>query len=134
MKTLFNSLLVAFTLTVVTCSASWAESNKPIGRPKNVAAFQSGMYTTAEGKLRIALDKQTGGSVVIRLTNQAGTDLFVEQVGQRQQTARLLLDISALPDGLYQVVITNGVETTKQALTLATTRQTIAVSRLVAFN
>ncbi|GAB3911977.1 hypothetical protein GCM10028803_54490 [Larkinella knui] len=133
MKTLFKSLLVAFTLTVVTFSTSWAESNKPIGKPKNAAAFQSSLYTTAEGKLQIALDKQTGGSVVVRLKNSAGTDLFIQQIGKRQQVARMRLDVSALPDGVYQVVISNGVETTTQELTLAT-QQPSATARLVAFN
>ncbi|GAB3904559.1 hypothetical protein GCM10028803_34160 [Larkinella knui] len=130
MKTLLKSLLVAFTLTVVTFSVSQAASNKPI-RPTKVAAFQTALFTTAEGKLQIAVDKETGGAVVVRLRNTAGTDLFVQQVGKRHQTARMRLDISALPDGLYQVVISNGLENVKYALTLATQEPRVP-TRLIA--
>ncbi|WP_133299908.1 hypothetical protein [Larkinella punicea] len=72
MKTLIKSLLVAFTLTAVTFSASIAESHKPIGKPKNAAAFKSSMYTNNEGKVQIAIKKQTGGTVEVRLTNARG--------------------------------------------------------------
>ncbi|GAB3914878.1 hypothetical protein GCM10028803_60940 [Larkinella knui] len=134
MKTLIKSLLVAFTLTAVTFSTSWAESNKPIGKPKNAVAFQSSMYTTNAGKVQIAVNKQTGGKVEVRLTNSAGKEVFVQSIGKRQEAARLRLDVSALPDGVYQVAISNGVETTTQELTLATTPVTHAAPRLVAFN
>ncbi|WP_138991154.1 T9SS type A sorting domain-containing protein [Larkinella sp. C7] len=134
MKTLIKSLLVAFTLTAVTVSASVADTNKPAGKPKTAAAFKSSMYKTMEGKIQIALQKETGGTVFVRLTNSAGKEFFVQQFGKRQEAARVRLDVSALPDGVYQVAISNGVETTTQELTLATSPQTQAASRLVAIN
>jgi hypothetical protein len=135
MKTLIKSLLVTFTLTLVSFTLAQAETNKPVVQPKKAAAFQSGIYTTAEGKLQISLDKQTGGTVVVRLKNSAGADLFVQQIGKRQQVARLRLDVSDLPDGAYEVAITNGVETTTQTLTLATQKPSKIIStRFVAFN
>ncbi|GAB3897358.1 hypothetical protein GCM10028803_15770 [Larkinella knui] len=134
MKTLIKSLLVAFTLTAVTFSTSVAEINKPIGKPRNATAFQSSMYTTIEGKVKIAVKKQTGGKVEVRLTNSTGKEFFVQSIGKRQEAARLSLDVSALPDGVYQVTISNGVETTTQELTLATTPVVQAAPRLVAFN
>ncbi|GAB3896860.1 hypothetical protein GCM10028803_14700 [Larkinella knui] len=133
MKTLIKSLLVAFALTAVTCAVSQAETNQPNGQPKKIAAFQSSLYTTTEGKIQIALHKETSGKVLVRLTNRAGTEFFAEQIGKRRQAARLRLDVSALPDGVYQVSISNGVQTTTQELTLAT-RQTKAAPRLVAVN
>ncbi|RCR67480.1 hypothetical protein [Larkinella punicea] len=54
----------------------------------------------------------------------------MQQVGKRQEAARLSLDVSALPDGVYQVEISNGVETTTQELMLAT-QQLATVSRFV---
>ena len=127
MKTLIKSLLIAFTLTAVTFSASLADPNQP----KKATAFQSSMYTNVEGKLQIAVKKETGGSVEVRLTNSAGKAFFVQQLGKRQEAARLSLDVSALPDGVYQVEISNGVETTTRELTLAT-QQPATVSRFVA--
>ncbi|MGA0555855.1 T9SS type A sorting domain-containing protein [Larkinella sp. VNQ87] len=119
MKTLVNTLFVAFALTFASFTVSQADINSPAGRPKKVAAFQTGMYTTTEGKLHVALQKEAGGSVVVRLTNQKGDALFVQEYGKREQAARLRLDVSDLPDGVYQLSITNGVETTTKTVTLA---------------
>jgi hypothetical protein len=134
MKTLIKSLIVAFTLTLITFSASLAETHKPIGRPKNVASFKSSIYTTNEGKVQIALNKESGGSVMVRLTNKAGAEFFVQQFGKRQQASRLRLDVSALPDGIYQIAISNGVETTTYGLTLGTSHLKTTPTRLIAFN
>ncbi|RRB06743.1 T9SS type A sorting domain-containing protein [Larkinella rosea] len=135
MKTLIKSLLVAFTLTAVTFSASVAETSNPARKPKNAAAFQSSLFTTIDGKVQIAVQKETGGTVEIRLTNHAGQAFFVQQVGKRQEAARFRLDVSSLPDGVYQVAISNGVDTATQELTLATQQsKPVAPVRLVAVN
>ena len=134
MKTLSKSLLVAFLLTLTSVSVTKADVYMSFVHPKKPVTFQSGMYTTNEGKLRIALNKQTGGAVQIRITNQAGADVFSQQIGKNRQSARLLLDVRNLPDGVYQVSITNGAETTTQELTLATTPQVTATPRLIAFH
>ncbi|WP_138989590.1 T9SS type A sorting domain-containing protein [Larkinella sp. C7] len=133
MKTLVKSLLVAATLTLTTFAVSQAEPGKPVAKPKNTAAFQSSMYTNLAGKLQIAVKKETAGTVVVRLVDKAGKEVFVQQVAKRRPAARLSLDVSALPDGVYQVEISNGVETTTQALTLAT-QQPVAAPRFVAIN
>ncbi|GAB3319032.1 hypothetical protein GCM10027299_11220 [Larkinella ripae] len=131
MKTLVNFLLVALTLGCF--SRAQAETHKPIGGPKKAAAFQTGIYTTSEGKLQIALRKQTGGTVRIRLVNSAGVELLYHKIGKRREATRLRLDVSALPDGLYRVEITNGLETTTREVTLAATHASVA-PRLIAIN
>lgn len=133
MKTLIKPLLIAFSLFVLTGSAALAGTVTSPNRPKAVATYQSGIFTTAEGKLQIALNKQTGGWVDIRLTNAAGKVLFVQQVSKHQTEARLRLDVSNLPDGTYELTITNGRDTTRQALTLATPKHS-EPNRLIALN
>ncbi|RRB02667.1 hypothetical protein [Larkinella rosea] len=133
MKTLIKSLFVAFSLTLVSFSVSNADINKPIGRPKNAVSFQRGIYTTSEGKLQIALNKQTGGTVEIRLVDQKGNEVFFQKIGKRQQAVRLRLDVSSLTDGDYQVVITNGFDTTVNDLTIATKPAHVA-NRMIAVN
>ncbi|MFD2574386.1 T9SS type A sorting domain-containing protein [Spirosoma soli] len=133
MKTLIKPLLVAFVFVLINFNAAQAETTTPISKPKSAVAYQSGIYTTADGKVQIALDKQTGGMVEIRLTNAAGKVLFTQQVGKNQTAARVRLDVSALPDGTYQLEVTNGVDTTHHALTLATPEPS-KPSRQVALN
>ncbi|GAB3891762.1 hypothetical protein [Spirosoma agri] len=132
MKTLINSLLVAFTVSLVTVSASLAEVN-PGSRSTAVATYKTGIYVTAEGKLNVALDKETNGIVDIKLKNDAGKVLFVQHMGKKEKVARISLNISELPDGAYQLEMSNGVETTTQTITLATQQHTVP-NRLVAIN
>ncbi|WP_080238600.1 hypothetical protein [Spirosoma rigui] len=132
MKTLVKSLLVAFTLTAVTFSASWATTN-PGTRPSAVAAYKTGIYTTVSGKLHVSLDKETTGAVDIKLMNQDGTVLFAQRLTKKEKVARLSFNLNELPDGNYRLAITNGVDTTTQIITLATPQPSLT-SRLVAVN
>ncbi|WP_077924150.1 T9SS type A sorting domain-containing protein [Spirosoma sp. 209] len=130
MKTLIASLALALSLTVASVAPA---SANPITRPArsaSVASYQSGVYTTAEGKVQIGLDKQPGGKVSIRLVNSQGQEVYQEQVGKRQQQVRLRLDVSGLPDGSYTLLISNGVETTTHALTIATAQPSESTRRI----
>ncbi|RAJ93160.1 putative secreted protein (Por secretion system target) [Larkinella arboricola] len=129
MKALFNTLLIALTLTAASFNTVQADPNKP----KKAAAFQTGIHTTAEGKLQVAVQKETSSAVVVRLLNANGQEVFAQQIGKRQEAVRLRMDVSNLPDGVYQVAISNGVETTTKEVTL-TTKQIEAAPRLVAVN
>ncbi|MGA0555853.1 T9SS type A sorting domain-containing protein [Larkinella sp. VNQ87] len=131
MKTLVNTLFVAFVLTFASFTVSNADIHKPAGRPKKVAAFQTGMYPTTSGKLQIMVEKQAGGPVEVRLTNPAGDVLFVQKVGKRQQSVRLSLDVRNLPDGVYQVAITNGDETKTQNVSLSTQQPSAPIRSVV---
>ncbi|GAB3915664.1 hypothetical protein [Larkinella terrae] len=129
MKTLVKLPLVALLLTFVAFAPSFA-TNRPTPAAKN-AAYQTSLYTDAQGKLRVAVDKETGGAVEVRLVNPEGKEFFVQEIGKRQKTARLALDISELPDGAYRVVFTNGVDTQVNNVTLATQKPNFA-TRLIA--
>jgi len=135
MKALIKPLLVAFSLTLVSLSTSFADTTASPSKADTAvaAAYKSGLYTNAEGKLNIAVEKETNGTVEIRMTNSAGKELFAQRVGKRQKMARLRIDVSALPDGIYQVSISNGVDTTVHHLTLAT-QQPSVTARQIALN
>ncbi|RYC68337.1 T9SS type A sorting domain-containing protein [Spirosoma sordidisoli] len=130
MKTLITAFVVALSLTVASVAPASANPITRPTRPASVASYQSGVYTTAEGKVQIGLDKQLGGKVSIRLVNSQGKELYQEQVGKRQQQVRLRLDVSSLPDGSYTVEISNGVETTSHALTIATAQPSESTRRI----
>ena len=132
MKMLIKPLLIAFCLSAVSFSVSLAETN-PIGRPKAVASYKTGIYSTLAGKLNIALDKETTSSVDVRLKSETGKVLFFQRITKQEKACRLRLDMSDLPDGVYQVEITNGIETTIHNVTIST-KQPSVPSRLVAIN
>lgn len=128
MKTFIKPLLLVIALGVVTLSTA-----KPIIRPTVVASYKTGIYTTTDGSLRIALDKQTGGAVDILLKNASDKVIYSQHLTKSQSKFRTLLNLKTLPDGVYQIEITNGVETTKHTVTLST-QPPVTPSRLVAIN
>ena len=135
MKTLIKSLALAFSLAVVTSAASFANTTEanPIGRPSSAASYKSAIYTTVSGKLNIALDKETGGAVDIKLKNVEGAVVYTQHIGKNESKYRTRLNLSELPDGVYQVEITNGVDVTTHSVTLST-QQPNTPARVVALN
>lgn len=129
MKTLIKSLALALTLGVATSAATFAEVN-----PGTTAvSYQSAVYTTVSGKLSIALDKQKGGTVDVSLKDAEGKVVYARHLGKNESQYRTRLNLIDLPDGVYQVEITNGVETTSHKVTIAT-KQPVAPSRVIALN
>jgi len=131
MKTLIKSLAVAFSLALVTTLGSVAEANP--GRPANAVSYKAGIYTSVDGKLNIALDKQTGGAVDIRLKDTTGQVIYAQHVSKNDTKYRTRLNLSELPDGTYQVEVTNGVETTSHTINLTTQKPTTP-NRVIALN
>ena len=132
MKTLIKTLALALSLGVVTSVATFANTN-PGGNPAMVASYKSGIYTTVDGKLNVSINKQTGGAVDVRLKTTDGKVLYSQHLGKHDSTYRTRLNMSELPDGNYQVEITNGVETTTQTVTISTP-QPETPSRIITMN
>ncbi|UFH54318.1 T9SS type A sorting domain-containing protein [Spirosoma sp. KNUC1025] len=124
MKTLIKSFALALSLSFVASIASTTEA-KPIVRPTSAATYKTGVYTTVHGQLNIALDKEVGGAVDVRLKSADGQVLYSKHLGKKDQTYRTRLNLSDLEDGVYQLEITNGVETTTQNITLSTTKPSV---------
>ncbi|MVM40624.1 T9SS type A sorting domain-containing protein [Spirosoma sp. HMF3257] len=129
MKTLIKSLALALSLGFVTSAASFAELNPGT----TAASYKSAVYTTITGQLSIALDKQTGGAVDVSLKDAEGKVVYSRHLGKNESKYRTRLNLSELSDGVYQVEITNGVETTTHKVTIAT-HQPVTPSRVIALN
>ena len=121
MKTLIKPLFLALSLSIVAVSISEAKPVRPAA-----ASFKTGIYSSVSGKLNIALDKQTGGSVDIQFRNSAGEKLYSQHLGKKDTAFRTRLNLEDLADGEYVLEITNGVETTRQTITLKTQQPTVA--------
>ncbi|MBD2699875.1 hypothetical protein IC229_04460 [Spirosoma sp. BT702] len=134
MKTLIKSFALALSLGIVTASATLTEA-KPIGikDPSSAVSYQTGIYTSKDNKLNIALNKELGGTVDVKFKNNEGTVLFSERLGKNETAYRTRLNLGELPDGVYQVEITNGVETQKHVVTIKT-EQPATSGRVVAMN
>lgn len=128
MKTSIKSLALALSFSIVAASTSFGEI-KPGNHPTTVS-YQESIYTTKDGKLAIALNKEVGGKVNIQLKNKDGFVLYSHQVSKNESQSRLRLDLSELPDGVYQVEITNGTEAKTHTVTISTPQPQVT-SRVV---
>ena len=125
MKTLIKPLLLALSLSFVSISFSEAKPGR-----STAATFKTGIYSSVSGKLNIALDKQAGGPVDIQLKSSDGKLLYSQHLGKKETTFRTRLNLDDLADGEYVLVITNGVETTRQTIKIKT-QQPTAISRII---
>lgn len=121
MKTLIKPLLLALSLSFVATSFSEAKPGRPAAAP-----FKTGIYTSINGRLNIALDKQAGGPVDIQFKRSSGELLYSQHLGKKEAAFRTRLNLEDLPDGDYVLSITNGTETTRQTVTLKTKQPTVA--------
>lgn len=118
MKTSIKSLVLALTFSAVAATTSFGET-KPVNHPTAVS-YQESVYKTREGKLAIALNKEIGGTVKIQLKNTDGCVLYSYQVAKNESQSRMRLDLSELPDGVYQVEITNGTDAKTHTVAIST--------------
>ena len=119
MKTLIKSLALALSLAVITSAATFAQSN-PASNANYAASYKTGIYTSKSGNLHIALDKNTGSTVDIRLANAEGRVLFSQHLGKNDQVYRTRLNLNELEDGIYELEITDGTDVTAQTVTIVT--------------
>lgn len=128
MKNSIKSLALALTFSVAAAATSFAETT-PSNRATTVS-YEESVYSTRDGKLAIALNKEVGGTVKIQLKNTEGYVLYSHQVAKNESQSRLRLDLSELPDGVYQVEITNGSDAKTHTVTLTTPQPQLS-SRVV---
>lgn len=115
MKTLIKPLFLALSLSFVAVSMGEARPGRP-----TMATVKTGIYSSVNGKLNIALDKPAGGTVEIQLKSSTGDLLYSQHLGQKETTFRTRLNLNELTDGDYVLEIRNGAQTTRQAVTIKT--------------
>lgn len=121
MKTLIASALFALASVSSTVSAVAGDDHSKAASPKAVASFQSSMYVVANSaKMQLAVDKSAGAAVDIKIMNDKGEILAAQRLGKKDTNFRGRFDMSQLADGRYQIVISNGKEETKRAVTIST--------------
>lgn len=123
MKTFIKSLAIAVAFSAVSLTTFSASALDHA--PQGAAAYQVGTYSSNSGTtLNVAVDKQKGGRVDIRLKDATGKVLFTESLGKREEKCRTRLNIGDLPGGSYQLEISNGVDTVVRTIQVTTQEAT----------
>lgn len=106
MKKLFASIL--FALTLISTSVSFAKSAAPIAAVNEPLYFGSNVYVEPDAlKLNVAIDKEIGTHVQIKIIDPNGMAILYHQVDPHVSSTHTRLDLSALANGLYELVISD---------------------------
>ena len=125
MKKLMTSVFALLTLTASFASATTIGTERTPG-------FASSVYTSINTQqLHVAVEKQEGKKVQIKLVNEAGEVLAEEVVGKKKNSYRARFIVNQLSDGNYKLLITDGNTTESRSLNLTTTAPAITPARVV---
>lgn len=96
------------------------------------APFQSSVIALpSHMKIDVVVQNQQDASLTIRLVDQLGITQATKKLGKDTKTFRTRFDISALSDGIYRVIVSDGTNTQTQEINLATHVPTPAVYRTI---
>jgi hypothetical protein len=110
MKTLVASLFIA--LSALTYSTSFAQASQSPGSTTLTEKTQTTIVPRQNNIVDVIVRKAEGTNLLIRLVDEKGRTLADKPLSKQDVATRTRFDLSALPDGLYQVVIVEG--TTQQ--------------------
>lgn len=86
-------------------------------------SFEVGVYPVQRSsKLHVAVAKHHHKRLNLRLVNPKNEVLYQETVGKHQAKYQRKLDLSTLPDGVYQLQITDGQDTVVREVNLSTSK------------
>lgn len=118
MKTSFNSAIIAFVLTATTIFSASAEDKEV----KKVTGFDSGVYASKDGKIKINIDKYNNASTAILLQDSKGKIIYSENAARNAKKLRREIDVNELQSGNYTLEISSKGE--KQTKVLQLTEKT----------
>ncbi|MFC5410742.1 T9SS type A sorting domain-containing protein [Larkinella bovis] len=115
MKTLNTSLLL--TLLGLISSASFAQDGT-LSMPYSDERMQTTVLPLKNSRFEVTVRNAEGKNSLIRLIDKDGKVLVRKPI---TSNARIRFNIAALPDGIYQVVVTEGTTTYTKDIFLDTT-------------
>jgi hypothetical protein len=118
MKTLFASLLIAFTVGTSSITLAAGHPSAPGSDPQPVQAV---VIPKLKGmKLDVIVDANEHSAVTVRFLNDQGGILVKRRISKSDTPTLLRFDLSQLADGQYTVAISDGSNTQLQEVNLQT--------------
>ena len=119
MKISFNSAIIAFVLSATTIFSANAEDKEV----KKVTGFDSGIYASKDGKIKINIDKYNNAATAILLQDANGNIVYKETAGRSAKKLRREIDVNQLKSGNYIIEISSKGE--RQTKVLQLTEKTV---------
>ncbi|MCF0054149.1 T9SS type A sorting domain-containing protein [Dyadobacter sp. CY356] len=126
MKITFTSAIIAFVLSATTIFSANAEDKEV----KKVTGFDSGIYASRDGKIKINIDKYNNAATAILFQDSNGNIVYKETAGRAAKKLRREIDVNQLKSGNYLIEISSKGEKQTKVLQLTekTTERAITVN------
>ncbi|MBD2753277.1 hypothetical protein [Spirosoma validum] len=124
MKTLITSLL--FALAIAGSSISFAQDGNALADLTPIT--QTTVRPVLNGKVDVVVGK-TDSNLLIEVVDQQGRTLANKSINKQVVPSRIRFDLRELPDGVYELVITEG--NTRQVSDIVLNTHTSATYRTV---
>ena len=123
-------ILLLFVSQLVSCTAVSRPALRHIKRKTNpqtqLAQFQLSAYLMSHGtRLRLSVDKQLGGQVIIQVLDSEGAEHYQQTLSSHDTMVRLTLDLAELMDGDYILKVSNGLEMELRKIKIVTSKPTV---------
>lgn len=111
MKNSIKNIVSALVL-VATISFTAVAGDKEV---KKVTGFNSGIYASKDGKLKVNIDKYNNASTAILFQDSKGKVFYREVAGKYDKKLRREIDTNDLPAGNYTLeIVSKGEKQTKE--------------------
>ncbi|MDQ6477415.1 hypothetical protein [Dyadobacter sp. LHD-138] len=111
MKNSIKNIISALVL-VASISFSAVAGDKEV---KKVTGFNSGIYASKDGKIKVNIDKYNDASTAILFQDSKGKVFYREVAGKHDKKLRREIDITQLPAGDYTLeIVSKGEKQTKE--------------------
>ena len=97
--------------------------------PTKPMSFDASVYVTAQGKVRLAVQKSMPGVVTVQLLDQYKNVLYTNTLSKKDMKAALSFDMSEVGDGTYTLEISSAGGVIQKQVTVSTPK----AERLIAF-
>lgn len=114
MKTHVKSVIFAL---LVAATPLFAGTSQPDQQGKSL---KTGIYFSRDGKLNINVENNSEKAARIQIKDYNNQVVYQKYTASTTPLSAVKLDVGQLPDGEYQVVISNGKDKIKQVLQLET--------------
>ncbi|MRS62396.1 hypothetical protein [Larkinella terrae] len=126
MKTVIASLLIAFCASTASFAGTTTNpTDDKVPFETSVIAFPAHM------KLDVIVQNLEGANLTIRLVNEAGITQASQWLNKHEKAFRTRFDISALSDGVYKIIVTDGANTKTQEINISTNVPTPVTNRTI---
>jgi hypothetical protein len=111
-----KKLIKTIALTLFASSLSLSSIANPDLRTIKEKSFEVGMYyDSSSGTIKTFIEKQKGVRLKVIFQDKNGVELSHAYANKNSKVIKIYFDINTLPNGMYNIKVTNGLDETNRS-------------------